>query len=661
MSMSDTVAHEEHIAACMSYDGLSWEQWEPAVLTLARSFTVLMVGIDAGAAPESVKELMAADKVHVIHGRNNVHMWVIDRGTDRFLLLTAPVLVPADVTLNAARFLDDDPRIATVSFWSNAAGALSFPYRSGPTAFPTPGATSASVTTTLRAQGPGRPVPIGLPWGAAHFVNAMVVDALGGIHMPEDNAVAASLEGLGAACARRGFRTVLDDQTYVAYSADLCPWPGSLLVGEVEHAVNDTLEHISRLAKLDVLQRAEPLDLAFQSARARVRGLRLIIDASCLGDFEMGTQVQAMALIEALAESADVAYLGVGVPNPELPGYARRLLDLPGVHVQHAPALDFSRFSHVDIVHVPFQPPRLPWEQWTSVSHRIAITIQDLIAYDNASYHAGFRDWVDYRSDIAEAVERSDLVVAISPDVREAIRGARLEVPDGRLVTVDQGTDHLSGLEGLREPIALRQSGLGAAPFILVLGASYAHKNRALAMRAWEQLRTKGYPHELVLVGVTVGRGSDYLGETQTAGRHARGIHLLPDVSSQERNWLFKHAQLVLYPTSAEGFGLVPYEAASFETPTVHVGFGPLADNLPGGPGVSQDWSPVSLATAMKELIDDPALAREVAVRIRQHGDKLTWNRTAERLVQEYLRILAEPSRSRTSVVRASESGPVHG
>lgn len=659
--MNDTAAPGNRIAVCMSHEGLSWEQWEPAVLTLAKSCSILMVGVDATATPPSLQELVDGQTLHFLQGRNDVHGWVIAKECDRFLLLTAPVIVPDDIAVNADRFIDDDPRIATVSFWSNAAGALSFPHRSGPTAFPTPGATAASVTTKLRSQGPVRPVPIGLPWGAAHLVNAMVVDAVGGIHMPEDHSVPATLEGLGAACAMRGFRAVLDDQTYVAYSADLCPWPGSLLVGEVAHAVNDPREHVSRLAKLDVLSQTEPLDLAFQSARARVRGLRVILDGSCLGDFEMGTQVQAMALIEALAENPDVTYLGVGTPHPELPSYARGLLDLPGVQVQHAPALDLTGFPHADIVHVPFQPPRLPWASWTSVSHRIAVTIQDLIAYDNPSYHAGFTEWMDYRSDIVEGVERADLVVAISPDVREAIRGARLEVPDDRLVTVDQGTDHLSGREGVKEPTALRQNGLGAAPFILVLGASYAHKNRALAMRAWERLRRKGYRHELVVVGVTVGRGSDHLGESRTAARHAHGIHLLPDVSSQERNWLFKHADLVLYPSSAEGFGLVPFEAASFETPTVHVGFGPLADNLPPGAGVSQNWSPESLAATMKELIDDPALARDVAVRIRQHGDELTWKRTAQRLVHEYLRVLGEPGRSRSAVVRAGEDERVNG
>lgn len=638
----------------MSSGSLTWDHWEPAILRLRADIVerVLVTGLNADEVPPSLTDAYR-DGILVIAGsRDDVVSLVLSSGQDRFLLLTAPVLVPRDITANADRFMDDDPRVATVSFWSNAAGALSFPHFFGPTAYPTPGLTEETVTTRLRGQGPLKAVPIGLPWGAAHVVNALAVDAVGGLSVHQDHAMAPSLEVFGAAGNGRGFRSMLDAQTYVTYSADLCPWPGHWTVSGIGTVTDEPRENVLRLMHLDVGGKRRPLNLAFQAARAGVSGLRVIIDGSCLGDFEMGTQVQAIALIEALARHPQISYLGVGIANADLPSYAHGLLRLPNVHVRQAPGLDYASFPHVDIIHVPYQPGPLPWSQWTEVSHRIVVTIQDLIAYDNASYHSNFDAWMQQRDAITEGVERADLVVAISPDVRSAIQDACLDVPDTRLVTVDQGTDHLSGAEQVKEPMALRNAGLNAAPFVLVLGASYAHKNRALAMRAWETLRAEGYPHELVMVGVTVGRGSDHLGESRTFARSVTGIHVIPDVSSVERNWLLKHASLVLYPTSAEGFGLVPYEAATFGTPTVHVDFGPLADNLPVGPGVSSDWSPESLAAAMKELIDDPAVAHEVAQRIRMHAEELTWQGTADQLVQHYLRILSAPGRSRASVQR---------
>ena len=49
-------------------------------------------------------------------------------------------------------------------------------------------------------------------------------------------------------------------------------------------------------------------------------------------------------------------------------------------------------------------------------------------------------------------------------------------------------------------------------------------------------------------------------------------------VSSESRSWLMTIAAVVLYPSSAEGFGFVPYEAAALGTPSSFAHFGPLAE-----------------------------------------------------------------------------------
>lgn len=636
-------------AICTAASQATWDNWEPCLLSLfeAGVDSIDMIGLSDEDLPQSLREAAMAGRLTTsAHWLDSVN--ALAPTVDRFWLVTAPVIVPRDLAQNADRFLDQDPRVAAVAFWSNAAGALSFPHWCGPTQYPSPGVSAEDTTARLRQGASEGAVPICLPWGALHCVSKDVLNALG---LTEALGTHASVDMLnfGRRAKERGFRFVLDAQTYVEYSIDLCPWPGSSLVGSPTDALARMSEETQALAALDVTGKREPLNLAFTSARAQVMGLRVLIDASCLGDFEMGTQVQAMALIRGLAGHPHVAYLGVGVPNAELPSYASELLQLPGVHVKHAPGLDFSAFPPVDVIHVPFQPGRLPWQQWTDRAHRLVVTIQDLIAFDNSRYHGSFSEWLEYRGNIEAAVERSDLVVAISPDVRNAVKSAGLDVPAERITVVAQGADHLSGTETIAQPDALRRAGVSGKPFLLVLGASYAHKNRALAMAAWQLLRAVGYSHDLVLAGVTVGRGSDRLGEARGRAHAANGLHLLPDVTTSERNWLLKHADLVLYPTSAEGFGLVPYEAAAFGTPTVFVRFGPLQDNFTEGPGQSENWSPEALVAAIREVLDDPAVGRRLVSNVLGHSVSLTWERTADALVQEYLRILALPSRSKAA------------
>jgi glycosyltransferase involved in cell wall biosynthesis len=118
-------------------------------------------------------------------------------------------------------------------------------------------------------------------------------------------------------------------------------------------------------------------------------------------------------------------------------------------------------------------------------------------------------------------------------------------------------------------------------------------------------------------------------------------VFMLPDLPSAERNWLMRHADLVLYPSSAEGFGLVPYEAARFGTPTVFTRFGPLQELPPDIPVAADDWSPDRLAEAADSLLSNPAQARVQVESCLAAGTKYTWSATAEALADLYRHVMA--------------------
>jgi glycosyltransferase involved in cell wall biosynthesis len=102
-----------------------------------------------------------------------------------------------------------------------------------------------------------------------------------------------------------------------------------------------------------------------------------------------------------------------------------------------------------------------------------------------------------------------------------------------------------------------------------------------------------------------------------------------------------RHADLVLYPSSAEGFGLVPFEAARFGTPTLFTRFGPLQEMAPDIPVAAENWSPEALAAAADTLLSDRAQARVQVESCLEAGAKYTWAATAERLTDLYRQILA--------------------
>ena len=237
----------------------------------------------------------------------------------------------------------------------------------------------------------------------------------------------------------------------------------------------------------------------------------------------------------------------------------------------------------------------------------------------------------------------ADVVISISHETVRQIEAERLPIDPSRVFIVPNGTDHFDGNEPESFPSELGNRGFVEQEFLLVLGANYGHKNRDIAIRAWHSLRLLHPNLALVLAGAHVPAGSSRVTETLAIGHDNSGLFILPDVTSAERNWLMRHARVVLYPTSAEGFGLVPFEAARFGTPTAGIRFAPLNEfNNP--PVSATGWTNLEIADAVARLIESPDLSEAQVSATLQSGDKLRWSDTAAGLVSAYRSALFTPN-----------------
>lgn len=554
------------------------------------------------------------------------------------LVLTDPVSVPRKLLERSFHLLEREARIASVSYLSNTAGFLSFPYRNTPTPFGMAGLDENGITAKLRAIKPEPPmVPISMPAGGAILLNMSVFRLCGGVDSEWASEPKLGLAQFALKAARRGFSHILDTSAYVTtYWKQGC--------APEEPADNELARHRLhvRYGEFPALYDAErasvsaPLSIALDCARAKIQGLRVLIDGSCLGPIEMGTQVQTVCLIEALVARDDVARVTVGVPNGVVPPYATKLLAQERITFCDSAGLQFTGAEEVDILHRPFQPDtQIPWERWRQLAKRVVITVQDLIAYKIGSYHRSGEGWLAYRESMRNAVSRADAVVAISNDTFNVIQDECLDIGRDRMFVVKNGSDHLSPDESESIPDAILEGGLTARPFVLVLGASYTHKNRDLAIRVWKRLLDRGHDIALVMAGAQVPMGSSRQEEAALRLEYSGDLLSMPDVSSEERNWLLRHAALVIYPTSSEGFGLVPFEAASMGTPTVHVSFGPLKELIEDS-ALPVSWNVDELADYAQSLLKSPDRAEHVVRTILANAQKLTWSETASGLAACY-------------------------
>jgi glycosyltransferase involved in cell wall biosynthesis len=383
-----------------------------------------------------------------------------------------------------------------------------------------------------------------------------------------------------------------------------------------------------------------PLARAVGGARRALLGLSAVVDARILSGPQTGTHVHVLELVAGLARTEKV-HLTALVPNEPNEYAITRLNSLGTVSlITYEEASKLPR-GKADLVHRPFQLTNagdLPFLE--SLGERLVLTQQDLIAFHNPSYFGGAEAWTGYRHLTRLAMARADRVVFFSAHTRnDAIAEELLEPARGSVVQL--GVDHTLTQpdRALVQPAGTKRLDEDR-PVILCLGTDFQHKNRVFALRVLERLLTAhDWDGLLVFAGSAVQHGSSRVREQGLIASHpdlaGRVLDAGP-VTEAEKRWLFARSTLVFYPTVLEGFGLVPFEAAEHGVPCVWAPGSSLSELLPDGAAAIVPWdADLSAERALALMRRPEERERNIAV-IRAGAEHLTWDATAQALVDLY-------------------------
>ena len=408
------------------------------------------------------------------------------------------------------------------------------------------------------------------------------------------------------------------------------------------HPARDVARHPMLLdaAVADQRESAQDSSALADSMPRTPQALSLTIDATWLGPHQTGAQVLTTEAIRALAQRPDVTRIEL-VGIDELPAYASDLATLDKVNIAS------SGPSATDIYWFPNQ-----WDYRNSLdavnARRVITTYLDFIAYGIDAYHGTQQEWIDYRTLQRAVALLSDGVTTISADVAQQLL-ANVPLMDPRRVKpIPLGVDHLVPARETRtDAQSSRPEALPAdlRPFLLVLGNDFRHKNRDFAIKVWSEILDRGISCDLVLAGLHVRGSSSRQAEQELLATHVnlRGdVHRLGHVDEETRIWLLTNATAVVYPSSAEGFGFVPFEAASLGTPSSYVSFGSLRE-LTQASGLPKTWSVAQFADDVAALVTDTEAAQQRIAQIQASSKALTWENFAAEFVDFARSILAMP------------------
>jgi glycosyltransferase involved in cell wall biosynthesis len=312
-----------------------------------------------------------------------------------------------------------------------------------------------------------------------------------------------------------------------------------------------------------------------------------------------------LELVRALRRRAEVELLELdeGGRGPEL---AWEQLVLPRILAR----------ERAGLVHAPncFLPLRRPCPG--------VVTVHDLAFEDHPEDFARLTGW-KYRTLTPRCARSAERVICVSEHTRRDLC-ERYGVDPERTRTIHSAPSLPIG--GEPPP---------AGPYLLAVGDLRRKKNLVRLVRAFRRLRADGLPHRLLLAGLDAGEGA--------AIRAAAGddpVELAGYVEDARLDALMRGADLLVYPSLYEGFGLVIVEAMARGCPVAAARATALPEAAAGAAALFDPLDEADMAATIRRVLEDDRLREELVERGRARASELSWDRTAELTTAVYRELL---------------------
>jgi glycosyltransferase involved in cell wall biosynthesis len=202
-------------------------------------------------------------------------------------------------------------------------------------------------------------------------------------------------------------------------------------------------------------------------------------------------------------------------------------------------------------------------------------------------------------------------------------------VPPERVAIAHLGCDHVARdlpPEGYARP---------AEPYLLTVSRVDARKNHLRMLEAFERIVKEGFPHRWVIAGPP-GHGAEVF-ERALAESPARGrVEWRRFVADTELPKLYSQADLFLFASLNEGFGLPPLEAMACGVPVVASCVTSMPEVLGDAAFLVEPTESERIFEAARRMLAEPEIGREFAEKGKRRAREFTWRECARRTLLAY-------------------------
>ncbi|HAZ28738.1 MAG TPA: hypothetical protein DCY48_03115 [Candidatus Magasanikbacteria bacterium] len=295
--------------------------------------------------------------------------------------------------------------------------------------------------------------------------------------------------------------------------------------------------------------------------------------------------------------------------------------------------------ERVDLMHFPH------WNIPLLCRGPFVMTIHDLTMFHyprpEATTWGPIMYWVKdhaHRAVMKSAAHRAAHIFVTSEYTKQDIH-ATLHVPEQKMTVTYQAPYTICRPdEQENQHILFDRYGIHE-PYILYVGAAYPHKNLETLMRAWK-IYTETYDthYDLVLAGK-----ENYFYTRLKQSALVSGLARQPIftglVSDHDLAVLYHHANLFVFPSLYEGFGLPPLEALVHGVPVIASERSSLPEVLGEAAVYVDPESPEDIAARMNEVLRNEDIRSLLRENAKHELARYSWDTLARQTAQQYLHL----------------------
>ena len=373
--------------------------------------------------------------------------------------------------------------------------------------------------------------------------------------------------------------------------------------------------------------------------------MKIGLSTSVIQRGKSGVGQYVLSLVRGLLDEARRHEFTLFVLEEDMPlfSFAGNAMKIVSVSERHRPAVkdilwhqlelpSLAKRLGLDVLHVPSYRRLL----WRRPCAQVA-TIHDLAPFRVPKKY-DFRRMLYGKLVVPRLARRQDAIITVSKNTADDIEryfGSASQATTVIHNGIDHSRFHPGSKSEARRAVALKH-GIDQPFFLYVARIEHPAKNHVRLLEAFDLYKQNTRSPWKLVLGGSDWHGAEIVHQRVTQSPFARDVHSLGFVPDAELPRLYQAAEIFVYPSLFEGFGLPPVEAMACACPVLSSSCGALAEVLGDAAEIIDPNDSSDLARKMELLASDGEKRLSLQARGLRQAALFDWDRTAAATLEVY-------------------------